>query len=164
MVMKVLVPIADDSEDIETACITDVLARAGAGEAADRLERTLSRVAATPEAARVIPLLMASVSVYRAGAPQIVVVGTRSDPGAVSLHQVATGVYLPGAVTLVIEPGAEQAGLAERLPWVAALEPRDGRATAYLCRAFACETPTTEPRAFADQLEALIAHRNEEDQ
>ena len=30
MVMKVLVPIADDSEDIETACITDVLARAGA--------------------------------------------------------------------------------------------------------------------------------------
>ena len=30
MVMKVLVPIADDSEDIETACITDVLVRAGA--------------------------------------------------------------------------------------------------------------------------------------
>ena len=30
MVMKVLVPIADDSENIETACITDALARAGA--------------------------------------------------------------------------------------------------------------------------------------
>jgi uncharacterized protein YyaL (SSP411 family) len=138
------------------------LGGAGAAEAADRLERTLARVAATPQAARVMPLLMASVSVYRAGVPQIVVVGERSDPGAVALHQVVTGMYLPGAVTLVVEPGAKQAALAERLPWVAALERQDGRATAYLCRQFMCETPVTEPQALADQFEALIAHRDEE--
>ncbi len=137
------------------------LGGAEAQASAGRLERTLARVAATPEAARVVPLLFATLSVYRAGAPQIVVVGERADPATVALDQAVTGVYLPGAVTLVVEPGDHQAALAERLPWVGALERRDGQSTAYLCRQFACEAPVTEPGALADQLETLTAHREE---
>jgi uncharacterized protein YyaL (SSP411 family) len=32
---------------------------------------------------------------------------------------------------------------------------RDGRATAYLCRAFACQAPTIDPAELARQLDAV---------
>jgi uncharacterized protein YyaL (SSP411 family) len=127
--------------------------------AAVQVERTLARVAASPQVARVVPLLLAAASVYRAGVPQIVVVGSRAAPETVALHQVATGCYLPGAVSLVVEPGAEQHAIAERLPWVGAMTAQGGRPTAYLCSDFRCQAPVTEPEAFRSQLRALVAHR-----
>jgi uncharacterized protein YyaL (SSP411 family) len=35
--------------------------------------------------------------------------------------------------------------LSHLLPWTASMRAVDGRATAYLCRDFACESPTTDP-------------------
>jgi len=39
-----------------------------------------------------------------------------------------------------------------QLPWLAAMTPKDGRATAYVCHAFACQAPTHDPAALEDQL------------
>ena len=52
--------------------------------------------------------------------------------------------YLPGLVLLCVEPGAHQARVAELLPWVADMRMLDDRATAYVCRAFVCQAPTTD--------------------
>ena len=125
-----------------------------AREHADRIERTLGRVPAADQAARVVPMLMAAASTYRAGVPQVIIAGARDAPGTAALHRVFTESFLPGAVSLVVEPGAHQAALAERLPWVGALAAREGRPTAFLCRDFACETPATDPEAFRAQLQA----------
>ena len=53
------------------------------------------------------------------------------------------------------EPGAHQAWLAERLPWLGAMEARDRRPTAYLCRDFACQAPVTDAERFRSSLAAL---------
>ena len=52
-------------------------------------------------------------------------------------------LYLPFAVTIVVEPGARQARLAKALPFVEPMTMRDGRATAYVCWNFTCQEPVT---------------------
>ena len=38
------------------------------------------------------------------------------------------------------------------MPFVGPMQMRDGRATAYVCRAFTCREPVTDPSALASQL------------
>ena len=130
-----------------------------AREHGDRVERTLRRVAPSAQVARVVPMMLAAASTYRRGVPQVIIVGARDAPATAALHRVLTRCFLPGAVGLVVEPGAHQAAVAERLPWVSAMEMRDGLPTAYLCHDFACHAPVNDPEAFRAQLEALVAHR-----
>ncbi|MDP6581130.1 MAG: hypothetical protein QF681_10780, partial [Vicinamibacterales bacterium] len=130
-----------------------------AGEYANRIERALRRAAPSAQAARVVPMLMAAASTYRAGVPQVIIVGSRKEAATVALHRALTACYLPGAVSLVVEPGAHLAAVAARLPWVGAMEPHDGQPTAYLCRDGACQAPVTDPEALRAQLEELVAHR-----
>jgi uncharacterized protein YyaL (SSP411 family) len=61
---------------------------------------------------------------------------------------------LPTAVVVPVT-GAHQSELARLLPWTAALTARGGRATAYVCRDFACEMPTTAPNDLDAQLREL---------
>ena len=60
-------------------------------------------------------------------------------------------LYLPFAVTIVVEPGAHQASLAKALPFVEPMTMRDGRATAYVCRNFTCQEPVTTVDADAGE-------------
>jgi uncharacterized protein YyaL (SSP411 family) len=38
------------------------------------------------------------------------------------------------------------------MPWLSAMTPRSGRATAYVCQNFACQEPATDPMVFDAQL------------
>ena len=61
--------------------------------------------------------------------------------------------FLPNAVVLLrTSENAER--LAALAPWTAGQGPLDGKATAYACRAGACERPVTEPAALAAALDA----------
>ena len=125
----------------------------------DRVERTLRRVAPAAQVARVVPMMMAAASTYRSGVPQVIIVGARDSSATAALHRAFAACFLPGAVSLVVEPGAHQTAIATRLPWVGAMEQRDGVPTAYLCRDFSCQAPVVDPDAFRAQLDALVAHR-----
>ena len=46
--------------------------------------------------------------------------------------------------------------LATLLPWVAALQPREGQATAYVCHQFACQQPAASPEQLRTQLDTLL--------
>jgi uncharacterized protein YyaL (SSP411 family) len=48
--------------------------------------------------------------------------------------------------------------LSRLLPWTKDLRRRDGRATAYVCRDFACQAPATTPEDLARQLAEIITH------
>ena len=128
-----------------------------AREHGDRVECTLRRVAPSAQVARVVPMMMAAASTYRSGLPQVIIVGARDATATAALHRALTTCFLPGVVSLVVEPGAHQTAIAERLPWVGTMEIRDELPTAYLCRDFACQAPVTDPEAFRAQLEALVA-------
>ena len=130
----------------------------GAEEAVDdgdRIERALRRLGSSPREARVIPMMMAAASTYLAGVPQVIIVGARNTAGTIALHRQFIRCFLPGAVSLVAEPGAHHAALVERLPWLGTMVATDGKPTAYLCRGFTCKEPTSDPELFRDQLNGL---------
>jgi hypothetical protein len=120
-----------------------------------RLERAIRRTVTTPQAARVVPLMSAAASTFLTGAPQVILVGPRRAAATIALQRVLVKHYLPGAVSLVVEPGTHQRAVAERLPWIGAMAAVDQQPTAYLCRDFACQAPVTDPEAFHLQLDAL---------
>ena len=45
--------------------------------------------------------------------------------------------------------------LARLLPWIASMQAVDGRATAYVCRDFACQTPATSAKQLEEQLRSV---------
>jgi uncharacterized protein YyaL (SSP411 family) len=121
-----------------------MLSHLAAGSFADEIETTLGVFAPRlSQSGRVAPMMLAALSAYHAGTPQLVVVG---EPGATdtrALHDVVRRRYLPTAVVVPLKT-AERSRMSELLPWTASMKAIDGRATAYLCRDFACESPKTD--------------------
>ncbi|GIU90415.1 MAG: thioredoxin domain-containing protein [Acidimicrobiia bacterium] len=86
---------------------------------------------------------------------EIVVVGEPADASRRALVREATRRLLPGATRLVASP--EDAGRDGPL-----LEGRslvDGRATAYVCRAYVCNRPVTTPEALRAQIDEALRER-----
>jgi uncharacterized protein YyaL (SSP411 family) len=52
--------------------------------------------------------------------------------------------YRPYAVVIPVAPGGRQESLGRLIPAIGAMTLRDGRATVYVCRNFACEEPVTD--------------------
>ena len=63
-------------------------------------------------------------------------------------------MYLPTALVVPVTP-AHRDALARVLPWTQPMAAREGRATAYVCRDFACQTPAVRPDELEAQLEAM---------
>jgi uncharacterized protein YyaL (SSP411 family) len=51
-------------------------------------------------------------------------------------------------VMLQVDP-SKQAALAAHMPWVAEMKMIETKATAYVCRDFACDAPATDAGVFA---------------
>ncbi|HET7698580.1 MAG TPA: thioredoxin domain-containing protein [Vicinamibacterales bacterium] len=118
-------------------------------EARRKAERTLARYGERAgRAARVIPMMLAGLSTWHAGATQIVIVG---EDGSDLTREIARH-YLPFALTIPVRPGAQQQALARALPFVAAMRPLEGAATAFVCRDFTCREPVSDSGALAEQL------------
>ena len=121
----------------------------------EKIERTLGMFAARVSSdARTVPMLLAALSTYHAGTSQIALVGDADDAGTAELMAVVRRRYLPAAVVIPVKRVYKEA-LARLLPWTAALRMREGKATAYLCRDFACQAPTTSPKELAGQLDRM---------
>ncbi len=129
----------------------------GSAGASARIEKALvcfgSRLADLP---RGVPMMLAALSTYHAGMPQIVIVGPLDHAATGALKAVVRAAYLPTALVIPVEPQRQEA-MAALLPWVAAMPMRDNVPTAYVCRDFVCEAPTADVAAFEAALRALAA-------
>ncbi|MFI1827243.1 thioredoxin domain-containing protein [Streptomyces sp. NPDC020412] len=99
-----------------------------------------------PRAPRFIGWGLAVAEALLDGPREVAVVGLEGDPAAAELHRTALLGTAPGAVVAAGEPDGEEFPLLRGRPLV------DGRAAAYVCRAFTCRTPTGEPAELAEQL------------
>jgi uncharacterized protein YyaL (SSP411 family) len=124
----------------------DAALRDRAGRALERYGPQIGRVA------RVMPLMLANVAQWHGPASQIVIVSDAAEAAA-RLAEVVARHYLPWAVQIPVAPGDHQRALAGALPWLGAMTTPAGRATAYVCRDFACQQPTSDP----DQLERQLS-------
>ena len=122
----------------------------------EKVERTFAAFAGSMSSqGRVVPMMLAALSTYYVGMPQIVIVGEdRKSPDASELVSTVRRHYLPTAIVVPVE-SSNRGALAQLLPWTEALQARDRRATVYLCREFACETPTTSASELEAQLSAI---------
>jgi uncharacterized protein len=92
---------------------------------------------------------LAVAEAWLAGPLEVAVVGTFDDPRTRRLHRSAMLTDVGGAVVALGDPAAAE-------PGVPLLEGRglvDGVPAAYVCRAFTCRAPVTEP----EELEAAMA-------
>jgi uncharacterized protein YyaL (SSP411 family) len=121
----------------------------------ERIERAFGLFATRiTQVSRAVPMMLAALSSYHAGMSQLVIVGEPDDPEAQRMLQLAGRSYLPFTVTVPISKDHRQM-LARVLPWTSAMTMRGGKATAYLCRAFACDAPTTSHEELNEKLAAL---------
>ena len=99
-------------------------------------------------------MMLAALSIYHAGMPQVAIVGPHERDDTRALRGVVRATYLPAAVQVLVDPSS-QAALARSLPWIGPLTMRDGRSTAYVCQNFVCNAPVTEAGELQRQLAAM---------
>jgi len=108
---------------------------------AEKIDRTLrlfgDRVATL---GRAVPMMLAALSSYHAGIWQLVIAGRMDDEPMREMMQMAGRAYLPFTVVVPIVPEHRDA-LQRVVPWIDGYA--KGTTTAFICRGFTCEAPTT---------------------
>ena len=82
------------------------------------------------------------------GAVELAIVGEPGSPDVEALRRAAGAVYVP---TLVMAGGVAR----DDVPLLEGRTARDGAATAYVCRNYACAEPVSDPDALTRQLTAV---------
>jgi uncharacterized protein YyaL (SSP411 family) len=80
------------------------------------------------------------------GAVEVAIAGDRDEKSFRALEHEIGIRYVP---SLVLAGGRESPGIA----LLNGREARNGKATAYVCRSYACEEPVSDPGTFGEQLE-----------
>jgi uncharacterized protein len=83
--------------------------------------------------------------------PVDVVVADGANGDGRDLREAAIGPFVPDLVLTSVAMGDAHGAW----PLYAGKAPRDGLATAYACRGYACDEPTTDPARLAEQVSAL---------
>jgi uncharacterized protein len=132
-----------------------VLARlTGDEEWSGRIAPTLAAFSAQlQQTPRALPMMLSALSASLARSHEIVIVGPEGRADTERLREALAQRYLPFAVTVPLAPDA-QARVARLLPFTAALTMREGRATSYVCRDFACSQPTTDAADMLSRIDA----------
>lgn len=122
-------------------------AHTGSDQHREAAERALGVVGALADKApRFIGWGLAVAEAALDGPREVAVVGATADPLTAELHRTALLGSAPGAVVAVGEEGSAE------FPLLADRPTRAGLATAYVCRHFVCDAPTSDPRALSAQL------------
>ena len=92
---------------------------------AEHVERAFGSFGASASMrGRAVPMMLAALSTYHAGMPQVVIVGEPGAPDARALARVVHRRYMPSAVIVPIS-GAHRASWRRLLPWTAPLVKRN---------------------------------------
>jgi uncharacterized protein len=120
-----------------------------------QIDLTLGTFAArAAQSGRTVPMMLAAFSTYHSGMPQVVIVGDPASEATQSLLDVVRSHYLPTAIIVPVH-SSNRAPLDRLLSWMTAMKEHDGQPTAYVCRDFSCQTPTTDARELDGQLRAV---------
>jgi len=99
-----------------------------------------------------LPQMLVALELALAEPRTVVLAGDPTAEDFRALAAVLAENLGPRRVILAAEGGAGQAWLATRRPYLAAMQPVDGRATAYVCENFACQAPVSDARQLAQSL------------
>jgi hypothetical protein len=125
----------------------------GRVEFREAAERTLAGFSAKLDAApSALPQMLAACE-FLLGAPrEVVLVGDRGGEDTVALIRELHTRFAPNQVALLVDSPETRRKLAEGIPAIESMRMVQGRATAYVCRDYACQAPVFE----AEKLGALL--------
>jgi uncharacterized protein YyaL (SSP411 family) len=139
----------DGAEPAPSSVAASNLLRLGAifgeGDGANRrARRTIAafrpRWSRAPQA---LPQMLCALELALAPPRHVVLAG---DPRAADFRTLLSVVHErlgPRRILVALDEGPGRAWLGERAPWMRAMRPLEGRATAYVCEEFACQAPVT---------------------
>jgi uncharacterized protein YyaL (SSP411 family) len=120
----------------------------------DKAEATLQTFA---ERLQHVPSAMPALldaAIYSTMPPlHIVIAGQRDAEDTSTLLRAVHERFLPNKTVVLLEGDAGENQLALRMPFMAGMTMQEGKATAYVCHNFACQSPVTN----VDELRAQIA-------
>ncbi len=109
------------------------------------------RLETLPEA---MPQLAAALDFSLSKPKQIIIAGKPDAADTRVLLRLVHERFLPNKILLVADGAQGQAQLAQWLPFVQGLTPKNGHATAYICEKYVCKLPTADPEVVARLLDA----------
>jgi uncharacterized protein YyaL (SSP411 family) len=99
--------------------------------------------------------MLCALDFYLSSPQEIAIIGDPAASDTAALLTVIYSGYRPYQVVAAAAPGDEAAIAAAEI--LADRPQRNGQATAYVCRNFACRRPVTTPEELAEQLEAEVS-------
>jgi uncharacterized protein YyaL (SSP411 family) len=96
---------------------------------------------------------LCALDFYLGPVVEVALVGPAGSDGLDALAREVFGRYLPNRV--VAGRRADDPDAARGIPLLEGRDAVGGKATAYVCRSYACELPVTDPATLAKQLDAV---------
>jgi uncharacterized protein len=125
----------------------------GRAEYRQEAERAAAAFASPPDRlVQLMPLMFAAQYALGTSPLQVVISGSRNGTDTREFLRAVRSLFLPHGIVLLADGGEAQRLLTQSHPYLAGVKALDGRATAYICRDFACEPPETDPQALAAKL------------
>jgi hypothetical protein len=100
-----------------------------------------------------MPQMLAAMDLEKSTPRHVVIAGEPGDDATRKMLREFNRRFLPHDLLLLVRSGESRQELVRLAPFTEPLTSQRGRATAYVCVNYACRLPTTNPRAFAAQLE-----------
>jgi len=85
---------------------------------------------------------------------EVVIVGESDGADTRAMQRALNGVYVPNKVVVLKPSGQRDAEITEIAPFIKPHKQIDGKATAYVCRNYACDLPTTDTAEMLRSLDA----------
>jgi uncharacterized protein YyaL (SSP411 family) len=104
------------------------------------------------QVAQTMPQMLCALELAVEAPRHVVLAG---DPRAADFRALAAVVHArlgPRRALLAADGGAAQAWLEAKVPWIAGMQPKDGRATAFVCEEFSCQAPVNQAVELAELL------------
>jgi uncharacterized protein YyaL (SSP411 family) len=120
----------------------------------DKADRTFRAQAA--QLTRVganLPQMAVALSFSMSKPKQIVIAGDPGAPDTRAMLKLVHDRFIPEKILVVVDGGAGQAATAKLMPFVANMDRREGKATAYVCENYACKLPTNDLQVAAKLLD-----------
>ncbi len=102
-----------------------------------------------------MPYLMSAFDFSLAKPRQIVIAGAPGAEDTRALLRLVWQRYIPNRVLLLADGAVGQKQLAQWVPSLASVRPKQGRATAYICENYICNLPTADPPTVARLLDGF---------
>jgi uncharacterized protein YyaL (SSP411 family) len=126
----------------------------GRNEFREAAERTLASFADKLDAApSALPRMLAACEFLLGDPREVVLVGDCGGADTAALVREAHRRFAPSQVALLVDSPETRRKLEEGIPAIASMGMLEGRATAYVCRDYACQAPVFEAEKLGELLE-----------